>query len=107
MLPPPGVHVAACGSGVVEVDACCVTSQVTSLGVLSFCWPAMNCCDSRVGTLAVDGVTVMRIPESMPIFAVPVFVLSALEVAVRVLGKVEGAVNTTVVAVELAGMLPV
>src|ERR1700737_2657804 len=105
MLPQPGLQVAACGRGVVAVDACCVTSQVTSLGMLSFCCPAMNCWGSLVGTLALLGVTLMRIPESMPIFAVPVFVLSALEVAVsatirpvRVPGNVVGAVNTTVVA---------
>lgn len=114
ILPQPGLQVAACGSGVVEVATCWVTNQVTLFGVLSFCWPATNCCDSLVGTLALDGEMVMRTPESMAIFAVPVFFLSALEVAVsvtispvRVLGKVGGAVKVTVVAVEFAGMLPV
>jgi hypothetical protein len=64
--------------------------------------------------LALAGETEMRTPESMVIFAVPVFFLSAFDVAVMVivspvrsLGNVEGAVNTTVRLVELAGMLPV
>ena len=105
---------AACGNGVVDVDTCWVTSQVTSFGVASLVCPAMNCCDSLVGTLAVDGVTVMRIPESIAIVAVPVLFLSAFEVAVRVisspdklLGNVVGAVNVTVVSVEFAGIFPV
>src|SRR5579859_6768698 len=64
--------------------------------------------------LALAGEMEMRTPESMVIFAVPVFFLSAFAVAVMVivspvrsLGNVEGAVNTTVRLVELAGMLPV
>jgi hypothetical protein len=114
MLPQPGLQVAACESGVVELAACCVTSQVTSFGVLSFVCPATNGSDSFVGTLAEAGVTVMRTPESMPMVAVPVFFASAVEVAVRVitsplrsLGKVAGAVKITVRSLEFAGMFPV
>jgi hypothetical protein len=114
MVPQPGEQVAACGKGVVELAACWVTSQVTSFGVASLVCPAMNCCDSLVGTLAVAGVTVMRIPESILTVAVPVLLLSAFDVAVSVinspdklLGNFVGAVNVTVVSVEFAGIFPV
>ena len=52
--------------------------------------------------MAVGGFTVARIPESREITLVPVFFLSAFEVAVTVMagggfGTVAGAVNVTVV----------
>lgn len=53
--------------------------------------------------MAVSGLTVARIPESKVMMAVPVFFLSAFEVAVTVtvgggFGTVAGAVNVTVVS---------
>ena len=69
-----------------------------------------------VGTLAVVGVRVTRMPEFKKSTLVPVFFVSAADVAVMVtsrFGKVVGsgtawgAVKTTVELAELAGMLPV
>lgn len=91
-----------------------MTSQVTLFGVLSLVRPATNCCNALVGTVAVPGDRLTRMPESIVTVAVPVFFLLPVAVAVRVivspvklLGNLEGAVNVTVVAVELAGILPV
>jgi len=80
-----------------------------------------------VGTVAVDGVSVTAIPESSMRVAVPVFFVSAAAVATTLIespqtvcvevqfvpasfvrsGTVCGAVKTTVVFAELAGMFPV
>src|SRR5258708_25058103 len=45
---------------------------------------AKNCCVSTVPRVAVAGVRVMRMPESKLMLNLPVFFLSALEVAVMV-----------------------
>src|SRR5258708_40177970 len=73
---------------------------------------AKNCCVSTVPRVAVAGVRVMRMPESKLMLNLPVFFLSALEVAVMVTrtlgnivwfgnfaGAVKVAVEATVVLV--------
>src|SRR4029077_7958969 len=68
---------------------------------------AKNCCVEPVPRVAVKGESVMRIPESKVMAKVPVFFLSALEVAVMVTmtlgsltwsGKTGGAVKVAVEA---------
>ena len=81
----------------------CISNQVTSFGVVSVVSVAVNCWLAPVATVAVVGFTVTRIPESKVMTLVPVFFLSAFEVAVIVivcggLGTVAGAVYVTVVA---------
>jgi len=80
-----------------------------------------------VGTVAVDGVRVTVIPELRASVAVPVFFVSAAEVATTLMARMQaadelvqvvpgsfvksgtdcGAVKTTVALVELAGIFPV
>ena len=96
IAPHPGEQLVAVGEITLVVVAC-MTSQVTSLGVASLVSVAWNWKDEPVATVAVEGVTVTRIPESKATVAVPVFFLLALEVAVMVivgggLGTVAGAV---------------
>src|ERR1700722_18507716 len=94
--PHPGEQLVAVGEKKLVVLAC-ASSQVTSSGVASLVRVAWNWKAEPVATVAVAGVTVTRIPESRLMVAVPVFFLSALEVAVIVmvgggLGTVAGAV---------------
>ena len=69
-----------------------------------------------VGAVAVAGVRVTEIPESRKMVAVPVFLLSATDVAVIMTcrpgylvasGTLFGEVKVTLAFAELAGMLPV
>src|SRR5712691_1485221 len=80
MLPQPGSQCAA----VVEIGVACVRNQVTSLGVVSTPVPAVNWKVSLVPTVAVNGVTVTRMPESSIIVDVAVFFVSAFAVAVMI-----------------------
>src|SRR5215831_17843866 len=127
MDPHPGLHVASDGKGRVDVGTCWVISQVTPSPCKSLVNVALNGCCSFVGTEAVGGVTLTAIPESSVSWALPVFLVSAAAVAVMVIikrqdwllevqllpailvgsGTLLGAVNTTVVFVEFAGMVPV
>ena len=94
--PHPGEQLVAVGE-IALVAVACVTSQVTSLGVVSLVSVAWNWKDEPVATVAVRGFIVTRIPESKVTVAVPVFFLSAFEVAMMLmvgggLGTVAGAV---------------
>ena len=94
--PHPGEQLVAVGE-ITLVAVACASSQVTSSGVTSLVSVAWNWKAEPVATVAVAGVMVTRIPESRLIVAVPVFFLSAFEVAVMVmvgggLGTVAGAV---------------
>ena len=94
--PHPGEQLVAVGE-ITLVEVACMTSQVTSLGVVSVVSVAWNWKDDPVATVAARGVIVTRIPESKATVAVPVFFLLALEVAVMVIvgggfGTVAGAV---------------
>ena len=111
----------------VEVGNCWVISQVTPCPIKSLASWTLNGCCSPVGTDAVPGVSETAIPESRLMVAVPVFFVSAAEVAVMVMvneqlcapeaqllpgslvgsGTELGAVKVTVVLAELAGMFPV
>ena len=94
--PHPGEQLVAVGE-ITLVAVACVSNQVTSSGVASLVRVAWNWKAEPVATVAVAGVTVTRIPESRLMVAMPVFFLSALEVAVMVIvgggfGTVAGAV---------------
>ena len=63
-----------------------VTPQVSCLGSITLPLKSLarNSCVAPVARVAVAGLSVMRIPESKPMLNLPVFFLSALEVAVMV-----------------------
>ena len=101
ILPQVGEHVVAVGEIGFAVVAC-TSSQVTSLGVVSVVSVAVNCKFAPVATVAVRGFTETRIPESSVMMLMPVFFLSALDVATTMIvgggfGTVAGAVYVTVV----------
>src|SRR5882672_5073460 len=134
--PQVGLQVASCGKLIFPEGVAWVTNHVTPVDVpMSFVKEALNWnCESLdalelVGTVAVLGVKVTEMPESRFSCATAVFLVSAAAVAVMLTSKrqapaacapvqfvpgsfvasgtVCGAVYTTVVFVEFAGILPV
>src|SRR5215470_4840625 len=81
MLPQPGLQVGLAGKGTL-VFVSCVINQVTPSLFKSLLSVALKGCCSPVGTVAVDGVMAIAIPEMTENVALPVFLGSAWAVAV-------------------------
>src|SRR5262249_33607348 len=127
MVPQPGLQVGFAGKGTL-LFVSCVINQVTPSLFKSLLSVALKGCCSPVGTVAVEGVMPIAIPETTAKVPLPVLLVSACAVAVSFItrlqawvvvevqfvpgslvrsGSLPGAVNVTVRFVEFAGMLRV